>query len=146
MMDPKTAMFNQGRADALGTQRKAPELTGTQIYALSETVPDFSAAVTHKNMLQRKAGFVCRSSAGRMVRLLQPYDSEVFPQEPEQLPAQWGFAWSQNPADALPFVQIASSPYNRGDVCSWDGGVYRSLIDGNVHSPEAYPQGWEAVK
>ena len=43
-------------------------------------------------MLERKAGFVCRSTAGRVVRLLQPYDSTIYnTQEPEELEAQWGF-------------------------------------------------------
>ena len=32
-------------------------------------------------------GFVCKSSAGRVVRLLQPYDSNIYTGEPEELPA-----------------------------------------------------------
>ena len=39
----------------------------------------------------------------------------------------------------------ASDAYNRGDVVTYNGEKYRSLIDGNVWPPEAYPQGWEAV-
>ena len=69
--------------------------------AAEEYIPDFQAARTAKNMLERKAGqkdgFVCWSSAGRVVRLLQVYDSEIYPQEPEELPAQWGFVWSTDP-------------------------------------------------
>ena len=33
--------------------------------------------------------------------------------------------------------------YNIGDIVDFNGTLYKSLIDGNVHSPEAYPQGWE---
>lgn len=33
--------------------------------------------------------------------------------------------------------------YNIGDIVDYNGTLYKSLIDGNVHSPEAYPQGWE---
>lgn len=40
----------------------------------------------------------------------------------------------------------ASDAYNTGDVVSYNGVLYRSLIDGNVYSPEAYPQGWEVVE
>lgn len=35
--------------------------------------------------------------------------------------------------------------YNIGDIVDYNGTLYKSLIDGNVHSPEAYPQGWELV-
>lgn len=37
----------------------------------------------------------------------------------------------------------ASDAYNTGDIVSYNGTLYRSTIDGNVWSPEAYPQGWE---
>ena len=39
----------------------------------------------------------------------------------------------------------ASDAYQAGDVVMYKGAKYRSLIDGNVWSPEAYPQGWEVV-
>ena len=39
----------------------------------------------------------------------------------------------------------ASDAYNTGDIVSYNGTLYKSLIDGNTWSPEAYPQGWEAV-
>lgn len=38
----------------------------------------------------------------------------------------------------------AHDAYNIGDIVNYNGTLYRSLIDGNVHSPEAYPAGWEA--
>lgn len=96
-------------------------------------------------MLERKAGFVCQSSAGRVVRLVQPYDSTIYTKEPEELPAQWGFAWSTDPAKALPFVAMSTSPYNKGDCCTEGSNVYRSTLDNNVWSPSAYPQGWKEV-
>lgn len=33
--------------------------------------------------------------------------------------------------------------YETGDIVSYNGKLYRSTIDGNVWSPEAYPAGWE---
>lgn len=36
----------------------------------------------------------------------------------------------------------AHDSYNTGDVVNYNGTLYQSLIDGNVHSPEAYPAGW----
>ena len=141
----KNIMYAQGRADALALQSEAPTMTGTQLYTAEGKIPAFSAAVANANMLTRSAGFVCRSSAGRVVRLAQPYDSTIYTQEPEELPAQWGFAWSTDPAHALPFVALATSPYGTGDCCTEGGKVWRSTIDSNVWSPSAYPAGWEEV-
>lgn len=141
----KAAMYAQGRANAQSLQAKAPEMTGTELYAADRDIPGFTAACAVKNMLERTAGFICLSPAGRVVRLLQPYDSTIYTKEPEELPAQWGFVWSTDPAKALPFVAISTSPYNKDDCCTEGGVVYRSTIPNNVWSPAAYPKGWEAV-
>ena len=39
----------------------------------------------------------------------------------------------------------AHDAYNTGDVVNYNGTLYKSLIDGNVYSPETYPAGWEVV-
>lgn len=138
-------MRDTGLARAQTLQAQAPEMTGTELYAAEDFIPDFAAACELKNMLERTAGFVCRSTAGRVVKLIQPYDSETYTQEPEDLPAQWGFKWSTDPAKALPFVAMSTSPYMTGDCCTEGGKTYRSTIDNNVWAPSGYPQGWEEV-
>lgn len=140
-----TAMREKGRADAADLQGRAAAMDGTAIYAEEEKIPDFAAAVKAKNMLERPVGFLCRSTAGRVVKLLQVYDSTVYTQEPEDLTAQWGFYWSTDPAKALPFVAMSTSPYMTGDCCTEGGKTWRSTTDGNVWSPGAYPQGWTEV-
>lgn len=145
MIDPKTVMYEEGRRQALSLQERSDGMTGTELYAEDGNIPSFLAAKATMNMLDRPAGFVCKSTAGRVVRLLQPYNSDTYPQEPEELPAQWGFAWSTDPAKALPFVAMSTSPYNKGDCCTEGSKVYRSTLDNNVWSPSAYPQGWEEV-
>ena len=139
-------MRAQGLAQAQALQAKAPEMTGTELYAREGYIPGFQAAKAAKNMLERTAGFVCRSTAGRVVKLLQLYDSTIYTQEPEELPAQWGFAWSTDPAKALPFIQLATSPYMTGDCCTEGGHVWRSTIDNNTWAPSVYPDGWEEVE
>lgn len=37
----------------------------------------------------------------------------------------------------------STDAYETGDIVSYNGKLYRSTIDGNVWSPEAYPAGWE---
>ena len=140
---------DRGRMAAQAVQEAAPTMTGTELNAADDRIPRFAEAVKHKNMLDRKAGqedgFVCLSSAGRVVRLIQNYDSDVFTAEPEDLPAQYGFVWSDDPAKALPFVAISTSPYMKGNCCTENGNTYRSTIDNNVWAPSAYPAGWEVV-
>lgn len=37
----------------------------------------------------------------------------------------------------------AHDAYNIGDIVNYNGVLYKSLINGNVYSPDEYPQGWE---
>ena len=39
----------------------------------------------------------------------------------------------------------AHDAYNKGDIVDYQGVLYESLIDGNIYSPESYPQGWDVV-
>ena len=137
-------MKRSGKLAAQAVQSRSAEMTGTELNAEQAYIPDFIATCAKMNMLNRPVGFVCKSSASRVVKLLQPYDSTIFTQEPEELPAQWGFVWSDDPAHSKPFVAISTSPYMKGNCCTEEGKVFRSLIDNNVHAPSAYPQGWEA--
>ena len=139
-------MKRSGKLLAQSVQTRSSEMTGTELNAEVMYIPDFLAACKKMNMMDRPVGFVCKSSAGRVVKLLQVYDSTTFTQEPEELPAQWGFVWSDDPAHALPFVAISTSPYMKGNCCTEGDQTFRSLIDNNVHAPSAYPQGWESVE
>lgn len=137
------AMKDKGKADAADLQARSSTMTGTQLYAEEEKIPDFAAAKAVMNMLQRPVGFVCKSTAGRVVKLLQVYDSTIYTQEPEELPAQWGFVWSKDPRKALPFIQLSTSTYATGECCTAAGHVWRSKQDGVNWSPETNPEFWD---
>lgn len=146
------AMQRIGKTIAQDIQNRSAEMTGTELYAEEDYIPDFQAARAIQNMMTRNAGrengFVCRSTAGRVVRLIQNYDSDERPGEPETLPAQWGFVWSDDPRKALPFVALADSPYNTNDCCIYpaeDGvdHVYRSVQDGNIWPPRTVNIKWD---
>lgn len=139
-------MREKGMQDAQVLQEKAGSMTGTELNGSEEAIPDFTAAAKKMNMLEREVGFVCKSSAGRVVKLLQVYDSSIYTAEPEELLAQWGFVWSQDPAHALPFIALSTSPYGKGDCCTENEMVYRSKIENNVWAPSEYAQGWEKVE
>lgn len=140
-------MREHGLNAAKALQVASVDMSGTQLYEKEDYIPDFLAAVAVKNMLERKAGqedgFLCRSSAGHIVRLIQNYDSNIYTQEPEELPAQWGWYWSTDPKKALPFVSISTSPYNTGDCCTYEGHVWRSGQDNNTWAPGTLNIEWE---
>lgn len=142
--------YDRGRMAAMEVQERSPNMNGTELYAADDRIPRFKEAVKQKNMMDRHAGkedgYVCKSSAGRVVRLIQNYDSDVFKGEPEELPAQYAFVWSNDPAKALPFVAISTSPFMKGNCCTENSTVYRSLYDNNVSPPSAWPQGWEKAE
>lgn len=54
--------------------------------------------------------------------------------EPAPEPEEWP-EWAQPTG--------AHDSYQTGDKVTYNGQRYVSLIDGNVWSPEAYPDGWE---
>ena len=53
-----------GKLIALTVQEKAKDMSGTELNAEKDYIPDFTAAVAKMNMLERPVGFVCKSSAG----------------------------------------------------------------------------------
>ena len=139
---------DRGRLAAQEVQDKSSGMTGTELNAVDDRIPRFAEAVKKQNMLKRKAGqadgFVSKSSAGRVVRLIQNYDSDVFTAEAEELPAQYRFVWSTDPAKAKPFVALSESYYNKGDCClNAAGQPRRSKIDVNVYDPDVSPEYWE---
>ena len=136
-------MRRYGKTAAQAVQEQADSLTGTELNGEADYIPDFAAACERMNMLERPVGFVCKSTAGRVVKLLQVYDSAIYTQEPEELSAQWGFVWSTDPAHALPFIALSTSPYNTGDCCTHEGRVWRSGQDGNVWAPGTVGVSWE---
>lgn len=128
---------------ALDMQDKAPEMTADELYESEDFFPEWNPEI--HNYLEKKAGYVCKSKKGNLVRLIQPYDSKIYPQEPEELSAQWGFYWSKDPKRAKEFVKSATSPYNIGDCCKEGEQVYRSIMDNNTYAPSEYDRGWELV-
>lgn len=139
---------NNGYLEAKDLQQRSHNMTGTELNAADDRIPRFRDAIKRKNMLDRKAGqqdgFVCLSTAGRVVRLIQNYNSDIYQEEPENLPAQYRFVWSTDPAKARPFIASSTSYYNTGDCClNKAGEPRRSKIDANVFDPDTSPEFWE---
>ena len=87
-----------------------------------------------------------RRYQGKIYRCLQAHTSQEG-WEPNITPALWkkcGVTENGIPEWSQPISSVDA--YNIGDEVMYNGVHYKSLIDGNVWAPDAYPQGWEIVK
>ena len=140
-----STMRKYGKATAEAIQAKAEEMTSAELYKEIKFIPSFHAALAKMNMLKRPRNFVCVSPQGNVVKLIQPYDSDIYKEEPEQLTAHWGFKWSTDPKLAKPHLKSAESPYGVDECCIWEGGIYASEMENNTYTPTEHPQGWRFV-
>lgn len=68
-------------------------------------------------------------------------------------PTDYFSAWRADGVESEPELSIpefvqptgAHDAYKKGDKVSFNGKIYESLIDTNVHSPSAYPLGWREI-
>jgi hypothetical protein len=59
----------------------------------------------------------------------------------------WYRYHGKTPQTAVPwFVQNASDAYAIGEYCVFDGKIYKSKANANVHSPSVVPANWELVR
>ena len=68
---------------------------------------------------------------------------------PPNVPALWTEVAKPGEIPVWKQPTGAQDAYNKGDKVHYptaDDPVYESLIDANVYSPEAYPQGWKLVE
>lgn len=79
----------------------------------------------------------------QLYRVVQAHTSQAdwLPEATPALYDAFGLDESGYPVWSQP--SGAHDAYNTGDIVNYNGTLYRSLIDGNTWSPEAYPQGWE---
>lgn len=81
-----------------------------------------------------------------MYRVLISHTSQM-DWKPKLSPSLFAVLLTSPTGEPLDWVQPDSTnPYNIGDKVKWtDGFIYESLINGNVWSPSAYPQGWKKL-
>ena len=65
--------------------------------------------------------------------------NETFARQCVEAPDEVQTNWTYDPKTGT-FSYIV---YNKGDIYNYNGALYKSLMDGNVYPPEAYPAGWE---
>lgn len=144
-MESKTFVLEKmkeiGLKAATALQEQAPDLTETQIIDREADIPEFDPAVQYLNWTAKA---VVRDN-DQVWQLLQPYDSTVYTDRPENLRAQWSLCHTKNPKQAKPYVepQGTSGMYMKDECCVQNDNIYVSTIDNNVWPPDQYPAGWK---
>lgn len=125
-------------------QAEAPDMDGTQLIDRENDIPDFNP--DKHQYLNWMAGQAVRDD-GQVWKLIQPYDSTIYKDPPEQMRAQWGLMHTKDPEKAKPFVPTegTSGMYMKDECCTEGGKVYRSKVDNNVWTPSEYPDYWEEI-
>ena len=148
-MENKEYVLNKMREVGLNAatsfQEQAPDLDGTAIIDKEDSIPDFNPEL-HQYLNWAKGQVV--KDNGQVWQLLQPYDSTVYKDHPENLRAQWSLCHTKDPLKAKPYVAPfgQSGMYMIDECCiASNGKVYKSLVDNNVWEPTGYPAGWEEV-
>lgn len=126
------AIRRYGKQAALNLQENAASMTSTELNSEDEFIPLFD---NNRQYLIYDVGYICKSAAGAVVELLQPYDSLIYADEPENLSAQWKFHWSTDPQKAKPFLSSSTSTYMLNDCCTYDEHIWQSGQDNNVWAP-----------
>lgn len=139
-------MRDIGLAAAESFQAAAPELDGTAIIDREDDIPDFDPD-KHQYLNWTKDS--CVRDEGQVWQLIQPYDSTINKDHPNNIRAHWSLCHTKDPAKAKPYVpaQGTSGMYMTGECYkSENGKVFRSKVDNNVWTAEEYPDYWEEVE
>lgn len=132
-------MRNQGKVDALDLRERAPSLTGTEIIAEENKIPNFDNT---KDYTKCAVGIPVIDD-GQVWILIQPYNAAHHPQKPAELRAHWGLVHTKDPYKAKPWVASygTSGLYMIDEVCIYPNKedidhVYRNKQDNNQYPPE----------
>lgn len=65
---------------------------------------------------------------------------------PDNAPDLWADIAYRDGIRIIPAVITATEAFGLDELGWWNGSVYKSLMDGNVYTPEQYAEGWELVR
>lgn len=72
------------------------------------------------------------------------YDKEE--NSPVNVPSLWETVMYKRGDRIIPETITAENPFSKDEIGWWENKRYRSLVDANVWTPTAYPEGWEEIK
>ena len=132
-------MRQQGKADSLDLRERAPSMTGTELIAEENKIPDFDPT---KDYTSWKSGSPV-ADEGQVWLLLIPHNAAHYTGRPSENRAMWGLAHTKDPAKAKPWVASygVSGLYMVDEVCIYPNKegvlhIYRNKHDNNDYPPE----------
>ena len=90
-----------------------------------------------------KAGTKVNENGVVMKAALDIWDTEE--NSPANAPLLWEAISYKDGYRIIPTTITVTSQFAKDELGWWNGKLYKSLIDANVYTPEAYPAGWEEV-
>jgi hypothetical protein len=70
---------------------------------------------------------------------------DTFENNPDNAPSLWEDISYKEGYRIIPDVITVGTAFAKDECGWWKDVLYKSLIDANVYTPEAYPAGWEQV-
>ena len=141
-MDTMQAMLEIRKALQIFLSTMDPETQAEDMMAVSSVFPAYDVGKAYKAKDVFSYG---KNGVGdaQLYQVLQDHTSaaEWPPDTATSLYKKIGVTGQGYPEWVQPLG--ASDCYNTGDIVSYNGMLYQSTIDGNVWSPDAYPQGWK---
>lgn len=141
-MDTMQAMLEIRKALQIFLSTMDPATQAEEMMAVASVFPAYEVGKAYKTKDVFSYG---ENSVGdaQLYQVLQDHTSsaEWAPDTATSLYKQIGVTDGGYPEWVQPLG--ASDCYNTGDIVSYNGTLYQSIIDGNVWSPDAYPQGWK---
>ena len=64
---------------------------------------------------------------------------------PDHAPGLWEDLAYKEGIRVIPAVITVTAAFSESELGWWEGRLYRSKVDANVHTPDQYPEGWEAL-
>ena len=137
MIDPKTVMYDEGRRQALDLQKRAPEMTGTEIIAEEGNVPAFDP---QKDYTSWSAGWPV-ADENQIWLLLIPHRASDYIGRPSTLRSLWGLAHTKDPSKAKPWVASygQSGWYMIDECCTYPFGDGTVHVFRNKHDKNEFP-------
>ena len=132
------------RDQALYLREKAPKMTGTEIIAKEEFIPEWD---NKKDYTNEKIGIPVQYE-GQVYTLLQPHNASYYPNtNPVILAALWRVKHTTDPLKAKPWVKPTSTSdmYLKNECMIFEDKVYKCLRD-TIYSPIEYSADWEHIK
>lgn len=133
----------RGAADAaaLAAKAAAGEADGTALIAAEDRIPTWR----QRDYSSVPVGTPYKWQ-GQVYKLWQQHDATQQPDwTPDQAVSLWDICHTTDPDAAKPYLapQGSRGLYQTGECCLYGGHVWKSRIDNNAWTPDAYPAGWE---